>query len=265
MEAIDIAEKAQEEKEDGVKSRPVGSVHRFWICAGPLFESVLFMAGGVALSEISEYLGESAAEDGASQKKLLSSGKMDRHNLRFFDADGAMVNEVSLLLPRGKASCFELGPFLSSAKLEGGLQHGLLEVSSTVVSSAECRMQALRSSSRLGAPTPLTNRKSTFLPVGLSKEREQLVVLTNYADERVAVKCRFFKGKRNPEFDVILPAKGSRVFGVRSEFADYIDLTRDEVQDAYVRLSTRSEGVVGVQLLERIASKRETGVFTSIS
>lgn len=224
----------------------------FWICSGPLFETTLFIIPSVPINpETGEYL----ITEKVSPFSL---------SLSIFDADGRAVSDSQISISRFGPVALELEHWMESVKTEGGFRHGTLVVEGQVGWHAELRLHSIKSATFMSPQIPFSNASGTFVPISLSPERSHLIVLSNPGKEETNVRCRFYLTKRNPEHSVSIPARGSRVVGVEAAFAEYLDELGVESQQSYLRLTTRCESEIGVQIIERTASKRETGIFGAI-
>jgi hypothetical protein len=75
------------------------------------------------------------------------------------------------------------------------------------------------------------------------------VSLSNYGEEEAIVRVRFCVGKRMPEINCHVPARGCRLVSLESEFPEFCQDHSTELT-AYLRFSCKSDAGVGVQVLE---------------
>lgn len=212
-----------------------------WVCSYPYVDSTLFLvppatlAGGTAQTSITVY-----------------------------DADGNVANEVALEFPFNQVGIVELESIMGGCKLEAGMKHGHAVVQSPLGYSHFCRLHTREGAALTGAPAGLTADHSSFFPITFDEGRQYFLSFVNETRSTVNVKCRLFCGKRSPETLLTVPPLGARVVHVETEFPDYAGGETGKQLQGYVRISTKSEGRVGVQLIERHATKADGGVFCAV-
>ncbi|MDC0358234.1 hypothetical protein OAO01_05400 [Oligoflexia bacterium] len=236
---------AQTDAVDAVAADPEVRSH-FWVCSFPFFETTLFILPPVCSEESSCT---------STFESLVS----------FFDADGSLINEVSVVVPKAEIGVLEVDQCMGSCKLEGGLKHGHIVVTSAPGSKHFCRMHTGEGAALLGEPTVLQKEQSNFFPLTFSEEKSSFLCVVNHGEEEAHLKCRLFLGKRTPDFSCSVPAFGSRVFNVESEFSEYTDISEGQLIQAYLRLSSRGSQPVGVLLVERTDNEKDKGIFTSVT
>lgn len=219
------------------------SCSRFWVSTFPHFETTLFILPP-RLAEPDE------TADNSSQVTI-------------YDSDGEVINELNVSRS-DQCNVLELDQFLGACKLESGLKHGQVELSSPAGTRHFCRIHGGESASFLGEPVSMSKGQSCFFPLLLNENKSSFLCIVNHESSELRAKCRLFYAKRNPEIDCIVPPNGSRVYSIESEFSDYFDLKEGKLQQAYLRISSRSEGVFGAQLMERSDTEKGRGVFTSV-
>lgn len=185
--------------------------------------------------------------------------------LKIFDADGALVNEATLELSSCEVSVLELDQFSGGCKLESGIKYAHLVVEAPVSLRPLCRMHTREGAAMLGAPLVISGAKSVFFPFSLAKDRQALLTFINIGSQQASVKGRVYFKKRTPEMMWTIPANGARAINIQAQFEDFIDLTDEEQVQGYLRVGTRAEAQVGVQLLERIQGTKDTGIFLAMS
>lgn len=199
----------------------------FWFCSQPFVESSLLLAGRGEL------------------KSLITVR----------DADGAVVNEASIV--HHGFLVFDLASAVLNVKLESGLRHGTVEVSSTAVASMRFFNKTF---SRFFEPARVISADcAQFAPITLGNNIENLVCLLNSSDEEATVRVRLILAKRNPDTLVTIPARGTRLMCVEREFGEIAEKAIEEkTTRAYVRVSLRSEQPVLMQAAEVL--NREGGL-----
>ncbi len=182
-----------------------------------------------------------------------------------YDADGNLANELAFEYPRGHAGVVELETVMGDCKLEGGFRHGHLVLRTPVGVSHYLRMNSREGAALIGEPVALGPERSGFFPLTIDDGRNYYVALVNHTKTPATVKCRLFCAKRSPEAMFTVPALGSRLLSLATQFAEYAELESGKQLQAYIRLSTKSDTTVGVQLIERLEGKSEAGFFYSVS
>ncbi|MBN8549301.1 MAG: hypothetical protein J0M12_08310 [Deltaproteobacteria bacterium] len=214
----------------------------FWVCAYPFVETTLFLVPAL------------------SPDAALASAT----SIELYDADGALSNEVELDFPAGQVGILELDSIMGGCKLESGLKHGHMLVRSPAGTSPYLRMHTREGAALIGEPAAFGADRSTFFPLTMDEGRSYYLTVVNHGKAQAALKCRLFCAKRSPETLISIPAFGSRVISLENEFAEYSAESGKQMQ-AYLRLSTKSETTLGVQLLERTEGKNEGGIFYAVS
>ncbi len=201
---------------------------RFWVSTYPFFTTTLFVQPpGVS--------GETVAETA----------------LTLYDADGAMINEAKMQFPGGRAGFVELDSLLGSCKLEGGLKHALLVLRSPAGTRHTCRIAQGDRTAALGELAEFSASQTAFLPVTFGENLLSFLVVCNYAKDEARVKCRMYLGSKSSEIELSIPSSGSRIISLEGDFADFADIADGEKRHGYVRLVTKSEETLGVQLIEK--------------
>ena len=206
----------------------------FWIANPPFSSSTLLVAAPPGM----------AGEQGGCTAT----------NLSIFDVDGEKVNEVTVEFPAGEVGVIELEPFCQSLKLQGGVAHGHLAVSSPEGTRHVCRQSIGGSVSLLQDPVVTKGRENSFTPLIIGARREHQVVLVNASSESAQVAIRLFYGNRAPEWNVEVPGNASRLISLETEL---LQSTEDASWEkgaiqAYMRISPRLQASVTCHLIERV-------------
>jgi hypothetical protein len=209
----------------------VETTSHFWVAAPPLYSSTLLVAPGVDTSG-----------QGRAQTRL-----------EIFDLDGTQVNSVDVEFPASEVGFVELEPFTSALKMQGGVAHGHLKVTSPPGTRHLFRQTIGSSVVLYQDPVPVASRESSFIPVVIGGRREHMVVLVNAGEEEGQIACRLFYANRSPEWTLTVPAHGSRVLSLENELlasADQKVWEKGAVQ-AYVRFSGKQQSPIAGHLIER--------------
>lgn len=219
-------------------------ISNFWISSFPYFSSTL----------VSTFAGLPAETE---------------HKLNFFDADGELINEASSVFPAGQSNfgqCnfLELDPFLESCKLEGGLKHGRLQIISPQGSRHMLRLHGRHNACLSSSTLRVSGSQSSFFPMALSRDRSFLVAAVNESDVEGVLRVRLFAGTRAPETTCLIPPRGARIISIPAEFPSHIP-DGPGAQQAYLRLGTTSDAILGAQLIERNDSATDRETYSSLS
>ena len=209
----------------------VETTSHFWVASPPLFSSTLLVATG----------------DGSA-----GSGRA-KTRLDIFDLDGSQVNSVEVEFPSCEVGFVELEPFTSALKMQGGVAHGHLKVTSPIGTRHLYRQTIGTSVVLYQDPAPVHNRESSFIPVVIGGRREHMLVLVNAGEEEGQISCRLFYGNRSPEWTLTVPGNGSRVLSIESDLLAAADQKAGDkgALQAYVRLTGKHQSPIAGHIIER--------------
>jgi hypothetical protein len=167
--------------------------------------------------------------------------------------DGAQVNSVEVEFPSAKVGFVELEPFTAALKMQGGVAHGHLKVTSPEGTRHIFRQMIGSSVVLYQDPVPVASRENRFIPVVIGGRREHMVVLVNAGEEEGQVACRLFYGNRSPEWTLTVPGSGSRVLSLENELLASSDqkVWEKGALQAYVRLSGKHQSPIAGHIIER--------------
>jgi len=239
------------------------STSHFWVGGIPFFTSTLFVVPppyGTPLHGASGALphaGASGALFHGGASGALSHGTAEaRQNifLEVYDVDGSRTNSVEVECPGTAVSVIELEPFLGGIKLEGGLQHGHLAVTTPVGARCVCRLASDGGVAFIQDPLPIRSRESCFIPITLATLRDQMLTLVNGGTEVAQVMCRLFYGNRSPEWTLVVPPLGTKIVSVHDELlADQDDRSWEKNPlQGYIRITPRHQSFVTCGVIERV-------------
>jgi len=208
-----------------------------WICSSSFFESVLF----------------------------LHSRSGNPFTLHLYDADGELINKLSLNFPASQIGAIEVCDLLEGCKLESGLKHGHAVISGSEKDLVACRIQ----SREHGAMLPICHEfrldQALFYPITVCDERSYILPLTNFGKAPMQVRCRLFLGKRTPEVMVTLPPLASRIISISSDFAEFLEPFAGKQTQCYVRLTSKDSAPIGAQLIERCQLSNARFAYSAVN
>jgi hypothetical protein len=209
----------------------VETTSHFWVAAPPLYSSTLLVAAG----------------------SDVGAGGRIKTDLEIFDLDGTQVNSVQVEFPAGEVGIIELEPYTSALKMQGGVAHGHVKVTSPVGTRHLCRQMIGSSVALYQDPAHINYRESAFLPLIVGGRREHMLVLVNSGEEESQVACRLFYGNRSPEWALAVPGNGSRIISVEN---DLLATTDDRAWEkgalqSYLRLTGRHQSPIAGHIIER--------------
>lgn len=209
----------------------VETTSHFWVAAPPLFSSALLVATG-----------DDTVDAGRAKTRL-----------EIFDLDGNQVNAVDVEFPASEVGFVELEPFIAGLKMQGGLAHGHLKVTSPAGTRHLYRQSIGASVVVYQDPAAVNNRESSFLPVVIGGRREHMLVLFNTGEDEGQIACRVYYGNRSPEWTLSVPGNGSRVVSLESDLLASTDQKSWEkgALQAYVRFTGKHQSPIAGQIIER--------------
>jgi len=174
-----------------------------------------------------------------------------------FDADGGLVNEFTVEVEPGRVGVIELDQFLGGCKLESGLRHAQMRVVSPPGTRHVCRLHGHAGARMIAESSRITRHRSVFFPVVVAPQVDNVVCFINVGDEAAVAKCRLLVGNRTPEAFVEVPAHGARLLSLAAEFGELRGAGGGDGAQAYVRLSTKGDAILGAQVLQRVFARDE--------
>jgi len=220
---------------------------QFWVASSPFFETTLFFSSSLIRQE--------------SQNSNIS---LINYQVKLFDADGEIVNEVEYSVPPTKLGTMEVHNMMEAMKYESGLKHGWLSVESEHPSKVFCRIHARNTATLMGELLPIGAQQRVCFPLSLGEHRSSFLAVVNYSKENAAVRCKLFVGKRSPEVLFTVPGAGARLINLEAEFPEYKEAGAGAIL-GYIRVSPRNDTPFGVQLVERIEGSKEEGLFGTLT
>ncbi len=217
-------------------------VSHFFVSSYPFFESSVFLS----LPQVQQ--------DSDRAVKLF-----------VYDCSGSLVNELGIDFGLQSCGIVELDPLMEACKLESGFKHAHLEVEASPGTKVVSRIYSRNSACLMSAALNLSDRNSTFFPVLFSEERAPFLGLINSSAKEAQIRCRLYFGKRSPEIQYSVPARGSRLVSLLAEFSEYGIEQPQRSLHAYVRVSTSSNINCGVQLIESIKGEKGAYSFSGVS
>ena len=155
--------------------------------------------------------------------------------------------------PAGEVGIIELEPYTSALKMQGGVAHGHVKVTSPPGTRHLCRQMIGSSVTLYQDPVQIHYRESSFLPLIVGGRREHMLVLVNAGEEEAQIACRLFYGNRSPEWALAVPGNGSRIISVEN---DLLATTDDRAWEkgalqSYLRLTGRHQSPIAGHIIER--------------
>lgn len=170
--------------------------------------------------------------------------------MKLYNPAGEVFNELTLGFPEGTPGTIEFDHLLSSCSLESGFRYACAEIVSPVGTGYTCRIISEKFSSIMGAARMLSNQQPGFFPKMFTANIDSFLCLINSSEVEVQVMVRVVAENRSPEIKCVIPPKGSRIVHVESAFEELATIGEEGFLPTYVRVRSRSEGSIGVQLLE---------------
>ena len=207
----------------------------FWVAGAPFFSSTLLVVPN-----------SDEPADGRTTTVL-----------DLFDVEGVKANSVELEFPSREVGVIELEPFVAGLKVEGGVHHGHLLVSSPAGTRHLMRLGLPMGVSVLRDPFVIRSRESLFLPLVLGGRREHLMALVNTTGDTAQVTVRLFYGNRSPEWNVTVPPSGVRLVPLEEELlagSEEKGWEKGSVQ-GYLRFTPKHSSAVTCTVVERVVGE----------
>jgi hypothetical protein len=185
-----------------------------------------------------------------------------------YDVDGSKVNSIEVEFPSAQVGIVELEPFATALKVQGGIAHGHLAVTSLAGSRHLCRHMINGHLAVCTDPTVVGPRESCFMPVTLGARREHLLALVNTTHEDAEISCRLFYGSRSPEWSIVIPAVASKLLSLEEELLYSTDdkVWEKSQSQAYVRITSKGSAQMTCQVIERVAGDSpELDLYRSVT
>ncbi len=220
----------------------------FWIAGKPFFTSTVFVAPPpFVVPSLATEIRASAALD-------LREVKSCSTTLDFFDADGAKTNTVEIAFPANEVGILELEPYMAGIKVEAGVQHSHLSITSPAGTRHLCRLSNGIGVALVQDPLMVRSRESSFIPLVLSAQKEQMLAFVNAGGESAQISCRLFYGNRSPEWNFAIAPFGAKLVSVQEELlASQDDRSWEKGNtQAYVRVTARHQACISCLIVERV-------------
>lgn len=180
-----------------------------------------------------------------------------------YDADGFFINEAKVAFGQDNIGTFDLEVLTAGCKLESGLKHGHLVVTTPPLVFQQSRLVSMRDAWINNAAKVVNRRRELFYPLRFAPDRSAFLALVNQTEEVAELRVRAFCGSRSPRTDLHIPAMGARVFNLDTVFPEYGYL-EDQALNAYVRISSRAGGSVSCFFMERLLDKVDSDIFQAV-
>lgn len=245
-----------------MNAAPEQSISHFWVASNPFFE------GSLILTPFPSEITPSTEDlNGATS------------TIEMFDPDGGLVNKLSVTRDGGYPMVLELDSLMEGCKLESGIRHGHLIVTSPPGIRAMARLHNRGGATIINPVVPLTQDHAVFSPVALGPHRSSLVAIINFGAQEASVRCRLMLANRSPDMTCNIPPFGARLICVEREFQDVLvsgfgkrrSEEGKELEEAipevraYIRMGSRTEQSVGVQYIEGVERGDSGMVFSATS
>lgn len=200
---------------------------------------------------------------GEASLVVVSSSQKESLSIKLFDSDGEVANELVCELSKFPA-IVSLEMLMAGVKMDSGFKHGRLEVQHSPSAELHLHLHSNPSATILPVPTALMPGSNFFMPVSFGAGKTPLLTFVNSRNEEAVVKLRLFCGNRMPELMVSVPAAGSRVVALGTEFSEYTAFSADKEVHGYVRLHLKTDGAVGVGFLELNGTVPSDTIFSVV-
>jgi hypothetical protein len=162
-----------------------------------------------------------------------------------FDADGAELYFQYVRVPSGDRVRLPLDEILQGGRIEGGMRHGLLLVTTQATVGTHLSLSTPEGEFfSMGQLSTISARGPFFLPLIGSREQIPFLALSNLEPIAGNARVKLVTQEGEQEEIVPLPARGSRVLSIYDTFR------LEEGDRGYLRLTVKvNDAQIGVQLL----------------
>jgi hypothetical protein len=173
-------------------------------------------------------------------------------HLKFFDADGSLINEVWYADSAGQGSIFPVAPFLSSAKLESGLAHGALQVEMNQSALLRCLLVAPGMRFPMDQLIYADYCTPVVMPFSFRAAQRSIIAIVNSVNSPIDFIVRVVYRNQKIETVRTCPAQGTRLLSFPGE---YFFLKFVEGKGGTVEIFPCMQGVcIGIQILTEITN-----------
>lgn len=210
----------------------------FWFCAFPYFEPVLY------------FLPEIVPTTSQVEESAVNAKHDLPHQVKIFDCDGDLVNEIEASFPVGQLGWVECEPLLAACKFESGLRHGTLEVTSPQGFTHKLGLLSAQQPLLFLPIKTLAKNVGEFFPLYYNSDRKVYLALTNRSKKEISVRCRLVVQQRAPELEIKVPANSARVISVWDEFSEAFEVGSTDGVLSYLRCNLKGDGDISFTMLE---------------
>jgi len=196
---------------------------------------------------------------------ILAEEEEKPTSVTLYDPDGREINQLSILYPPFSVGTIEMDEMMGACKLESGLKHAHLVVTTPRNHSCMCRLNGYNTSVILGRCAAITSEYPGFLPIHLSESRTPLIALVNQTPLDTNVRCKLFTGTRALEVIRNVPGNGVRLISLKGDFKDLVESIKLPTF-GYLKLIVReTDASIGVQLVEQSKEEKVGNIFSSLT
>ncbi|MGI6681042.1 MAG: hypothetical protein ACOX3T_06155 [Bdellovibrionota bacterium] len=218
-------------------------IKKYWIMGFPYFESRLFFVPN---------------DIGRNYESLVK--------MKLYDPDGALINEIKMLVSSKCPLILDLENFMGDCKPESGIKYGLLVCEMDEYIDSYLRFQTKKTGVFVGELNEFNNKAPLFFPVYFSKERNSVLMLRNSELSDVKIEYKILKDNRAPVKTITLQKMHSRIIFLNNAFKELVSDFNEKDFQAYLRLScVEGDSVVGAQIIDYNANENLEGDFSSIA
>lgn len=171
--------------------------------------------------------------------------------LKLYQHNGELINELSLEFSKCKPTSVEFEPLMAACPIESGFRHAHLALQSSSDAEHLCRLYTGDHCSLMAATSMVSKDAPFFLCKDFGPGTISFLCLVNPEEVEMELIIRVIAGNRSPEIECTLPALGSKMIHLESEFEEICEMATKKMIPSYVRVRTKTDGYVGVQLLDQ--------------
>ena len=153
---------------------------------------------------------------------------------------------------------------MGGCKLNCGMRHAQLELTTSKLVSCQCRIHSRESVAFINKLSVIDNDRKLFFPLVFSRDNFVMLPLVNVGEVEASIRARFYCGTRSPEAVWNVGPHQTKLVDLKTEFAEYIDPKEDARVQAYIRLSARGDFKAGAMVVYCWRGMNQSNCFTVV-
>jgi hypothetical protein len=219
--------------QEALQKKEKNFIYNFWVCTYPNFESALYLNS----SNIFE------SNEVNDQKEVVE--------LNFFDSEGILFNSANIEFPTNEFLSLKISSFMASCKMQSGMKHARLQVKSFNQLDAKLRLYAKDTAQVLDPIRFISKVKPDFFALTFANDRMAYLAVTNQSASETEMRVKVFCSMSGLDLKLKIPAFAAKIFEISSLFPQILALKEERSFQAYLRITTKSDDLLGIQFYEQ--------------